>query len=915
MTRDFIRDLRYILVDGETKRPIESGWGWTEDDRRNIYGYDELLDELEERSDVGVAALEHQDFQLVTIDVDWTNMAESDSAPDPEDVTLESNSPHPIVHSPTTYEGDDGEEYQHQHHLLAIDSDVDLKIDVEGIDLKGEAGKGYSLFPPTSGYEFANEFGLPIFVNLEELQETVTLDGEPILERDINTNNGSSSGSHVAAPGSVYELPDINRSDYPEGERRGHPYHHSSTGANFHIDSGGETWRCWHSGHEETGTLLHLIGVKHDVFECGVWGDRQLTADEIREVKRIADEEYDIDLDSPRDLSPFMPTNRRGQPAIQDAPPQQWSPDEPLSLQTLARGGKSWALVSLLKTCYTDGYDGTVVFECPSHDEGEATLAKFQDPNTGPVGQVDVAHLVGRRNERARDIPSSGEYRADVNPKTPDQAAEYEQGNVYAAYVDACLEADVIIAPPALLNTIADEVDVDLLVTAEEGVMKKMRVNAEKLFEVVPNRGDRTIEYVLPNRKADLKGIKDRIEDLEQKDEHHVATLTAINHLLEIIELIEDWNPDDWRDVHFSWHDLTQEINRVIDEIPDFNVDHNKIRREPYAGSCADLVLTMLYADGLHKYGEVGQKNPDDPDDPRMHRKPLQLYLCPEPQTPAYELPDDCTIWAGGAIRKSLDMFHDLYGDVPDVWAFQPQTRDMYDGDLDIFAFTGGKNPSHQKGAIREVAVDLQQKRTDLGILSISGSSSKAAWLSSNAMRAMQPSDGDDLETLKRHAEIGGAMCISIGSRFANGVDTNFFELGLIDHAFYASPLEDYMAEQLDDPAIAAGYKMSDAQNAMLRVSNIPGDPEGNTGDTPVVVPDQHMPNALFDVLDAFGYDVHKRESLENLKGHLVAYFRNHGYDLIVDETGRFKFREEGDGARMSFDELQRQIGNLGPTD
>lgn len=43
-----------------------------------------------------------------------------------------------------------------------------------------------------------------------------------------------------------------------EGERVEHPFHGSSTGSNFTVDEGGETWRCWR--HDCTGNALHLVG-------------------------------------------------------------------------------------------------------------------------------------------------------------------------------------------------------------------------------------------------------------------------------------------------------------------------------------------------------------------------------------------------------------------------------------------------------------------------------------------------------------------------------------------------------------------------------------------------------------------------------------------------------------------------------
>jgi hypothetical protein len=54
---------------------------------------------------------------------------------------------------------------------------------------------------------------------------------------------------------------------YTEEQNCKHPFHDSSTGANFRIDGGGETWRCWRHG--VTGNALHLLGQCEGIIECG----------------------------------------------------------------------------------------------------------------------------------------------------------------------------------------------------------------------------------------------------------------------------------------------------------------------------------------------------------------------------------------------------------------------------------------------------------------------------------------------------------------------------------------------------------------------------------------------------------------------------------------------------------------------
>ena len=58
----------------------------------------------------------------------------------------------------------------------------------------------------------------------------------------------------------IYDVDCVDRARYPEGRRRPHPVHTSSTGANFMVDDGARTFRCWRAGHDCTGNALHLIG-------------------------------------------------------------------------------------------------------------------------------------------------------------------------------------------------------------------------------------------------------------------------------------------------------------------------------------------------------------------------------------------------------------------------------------------------------------------------------------------------------------------------------------------------------------------------------------------------------------------------------------------------------------------------------
>ncbi|MFC6992718.1 hypothetical protein ACFQH3_13780 [Haladaptatus sp. GCM10025707] len=95
-----------------------------------------------------------------------------------------------------------------------------------------------------------------------------------------DTSNSSSGEDTVSL--SVYDV--LSREEYPEGKRRPHPFHGSSTGSNFHVYPGGETWQCWREGHDCAGNAYHLIGVEQGIISCGEWTTDSLETETWREI-------------------------------------------------------------------------------------------------------------------------------------------------------------------------------------------------------------------------------------------------------------------------------------------------------------------------------------------------------------------------------------------------------------------------------------------------------------------------------------------------------------------------------------------------------------------------------------------------------------------------------------------------------
>jgi putative DNA primase/helicase len=111
----------------------------------------------------------------------------------------------------------------------------------------------------------------------EWLQGHVEFDlSEPLLQESRDHSEEAAEDINL----DVYDV--LSRGSYPEGERVDHPYHDSSTGSNFKVFEGGETWYCFR--HNVAGNALHLIGIEQGVIDCGDWRNRELTDEEWAEL-------------------------------------------------------------------------------------------------------------------------------------------------------------------------------------------------------------------------------------------------------------------------------------------------------------------------------------------------------------------------------------------------------------------------------------------------------------------------------------------------------------------------------------------------------------------------------------------------------------------------------------------------------
>lgn len=135
-------------------------------------------------------------------------------------------------------------------------------------------------------------------VDEDDLREIIEPVQHPSQAVSTETPTDGVDGSSRPARGvsgdpvlSVYDV--LSSASYPEETRVAHPFHASETDANFMVDAGGATWRCWR--HDCTGNALHLVGIEQGIITCGDWAHDGLDTDTWRELFAAAREAgYDL---------------------------------------------------------------------------------------------------------------------------------------------------------------------------------------------------------------------------------------------------------------------------------------------------------------------------------------------------------------------------------------------------------------------------------------------------------------------------------------------------------------------------------------------------------------------------------------------------------------------------------------------
>jgi hypothetical protein len=316
----------YIPVQPESKRPVAEFGGWPVDPTEAFVV--ESVEVKDSKHDWW-AVVGNKTSDLLVIDIDLYKMTDAEKA------SVEYGwygllDDTRIVKTPSGG----------LHVYLRTDAEFDNTSHViDNVDLKGDVARGYALARPTNEYTVQNDVK-PTKVSTELLRELPVFRSFGVKHtQGTIVNSGATDGIHAktsppclanavdvdtefadklvsgAKHGEVDEISVyrvLDKSRFPEGSNVSAPnFLHdspSSTGSNFRVDEGGETFRCWR--HSETGNAYHLIGVKAGIINCGDWAVGYTPMGEIKQYARnngfvTDDDVISCETVQENDLCPF----------------------------------------------------------------------------------------------------------------------------------------------------------------------------------------------------------------------------------------------------------------------------------------------------------------------------------------------------------------------------------------------------------------------------------------------------------------------------------------------------------------------------------------------------------------------------------------------------------------------------------
>ena len=561
--------------------------------------------------------------------------------------------------------------------------------------------------------------------------------------------------------------------------------------------------------------------------------------------------------------------------------------DEDYIIQSIARSGKSYSVIGQLPDPNDWPDDFTAVYVSGKHAEAEAAYDKATEFGHNPV------YITGEQRAREEHgISTSGAVQNTIIGNHPRDLQDFDDSiNAHQSLIQKARNWHFVITVPELVDQIND---IDLLITTEEAAFSRFQCEALKVADVERVNGwNRTVNSEFRGKKAEAERIMEEIDDRNQTDYVHNQLYTASQVIVDICEMFDDWCDGNFTRLAKSWEDFVDDVERRINDIgfeePPV-VSEVKNRLEHFNVDDKRFFLNVIFHDGLFTYG--------DDDDNRK-----QLFLVGDTDKIFIDLSDDMNLWTAGNSIPHMQRFHEqVYGDYPEnqnegLITLYPEYGPIQEAhqDMVILRYEGGENPNQQSAHVQKTIEQVQTSTPSPGLI-ISGSSRHCASHAEKISRTFCPSEQDDLEDLEQMATKANMnIAAPENSRYTEGVDTPWLEFAALYNGDFATPIEDYIAEEKGKERLKKWEKIRAAQNSVLRPCNIPdgnGGVEG-TGKTPSIVPSMHVPDALFEMLEEwFDITVMDVEDPIELRRWMLM-FLDPDDEFTVDNNGQIVAKTE----------------------
>lgn len=550
-------------------------------------------------------------------------------------------------------------------------------------------------------------------------------------------------------------------------------------------------------------------------------------------------------------------------------------------MPSIARTGKSYTMVGeaarLLK--HDEFEDKQIAYLSSTHSEAEATVDKFKEHSV-----VDVAYLIGQRKaEKEYNVSCGGDFPVGKSARSPQEAARLNCQNQYRAYELGCKDAQVVVTVPEKLEDIGER---DWIIMTEEAAFSRILSTSVTAINVERLAGDdRSIKEKLSRRQDKFQNVIDEIDDKEQPAQAHSWIRTTCQKLIQISRRIENWIPANWETVEESWDTLVDDIERLLNDIafeepPDFDAAYSWLDR--YQELRTDI-MNVMFMDGTYTYENDEKK---------------QFFIIGDCERLFIPFPEDVdTLWTAGNSLQHMEHFHEIvHGDEYQVKPFLGGVTPVQDS-IRVLKYTGGKNQNIQANHVQQVIENAQRRlkpgAENVSAILISGSSKHCASHATRISRCITPSSNDTLEDVRHYLQHDFVVAIPENSRYSEGVDTPEADCGALYNGSFATPREDYMAEEYGRHDLKKAEKIRAAQNSILRPSDILDDDmkQYGTGITPVIVPDKHVPDEIWELFEEYGITVYEDDSLVQLKKTFITFLKtdklevHDGKILHVDEV------------------------------